>query len=68
MRFRIIELDGNLVAHATVCPHTLGPLGTATVTDGVIECPWHGYRFDVVTGKCVSGQNLQSRVGATNCR
>jgi nitrite reductase/ring-hydroxylating ferredoxin subunit len=56
LRFRIIELDGNLVAHATVCPHTLGPLGTATVTDGVIECPWHGYRFDVVTGKCVSGQ------------
>jgi len=56
-RFRIVELDGKLVAHATVCPHTLGPLGTTTVTDGIIECPWHGFRFDIVTGKCVSGHN-----------
>jgi len=56
-RFRIVELAGKLVAHATVCPHTLGPLGTTTVTDGIIECPWHGFRFDIVTGKCVSGHN-----------
>jgi nitrite reductase/ring-hydroxylating ferredoxin subunit len=54
-RFRIVELDGKLIAHATVCPHTLGPLGASTVTEGVIECPWHGFRFDVVTGKCISG-------------
>ncbi len=56
-RFRIVELDGKLIAHATVCPHKLGPLGTTTVTNGVIECPWHGFRFDIVTGKCVSGHN-----------
>jgi nitrite reductase/ring-hydroxylating ferredoxin subunit len=56
-RFRIVELDGKLIAHATVCPHTLGPLGTATVTSGIIECAWHGFRFDIVTGKCVSGHN-----------
>jgi nitrite reductase/ring-hydroxylating ferredoxin subunit len=54
-RFRIVEHDGKLLAHATVCPHTLGPLGTTTVADGIIECPWHGYRFDIATGKCVSG-------------
>ncbi len=54
-RFRIVEADGKLLAHATVCPHTLGPLGTATVINGIIECPWHGFRFDVATGKCVSG-------------
>jgi nitrite reductase/ring-hydroxylating ferredoxin subunit len=56
-RFRVVETDGKLIAHATVCPHTLGPLGTTTVTDGIIECPWHGFRFDIVTGKCVSGHN-----------
>jgi len=56
-RFRIVELNGKLVAHATVCPHTLGPLGTTTVTNGVIECPWHGFRFDIVTGECVSGHH-----------
>ncbi len=54
-RFRIVEVDGKLLAHATVCPHTLGPLSAATVTDGIIECPWHGFRFDLATGRCVSG-------------
>jgi len=56
-RFRVVEMDGKLLAHATVCPHTLGPLGTTLVTNGIIECPWHGYRFDIATGKCVSGHN-----------
>ena len=54
-RFRIVEHGGKLIAHATVCPHTLGPLGTTIVTNGIIECPWHGFRFDIVTGKCISG-------------
>jgi nitrite reductase/ring-hydroxylating ferredoxin subunit len=54
-QFRIVEVGGKLLAHATVCPHTLGPLASVTVTDGIIECPWHGYRFDIATGKCVSG-------------
>lgn len=58
-QFRIVETEGKLVAHATVCPHTLGPLGTASVTDGIIECPWHGFRFDVVSGRCVSGHDCR---------
>jgi nitrite reductase/ring-hydroxylating ferredoxin subunit len=53
--FRVIELDGRLVAHATVCPHRLGPLGDGPIRDGVVECPWHGYRFDIVSRKCISG-------------
>lgn len=56
-QFRIVEIDGKLIAHATVCPHALGPLDHATVADGIIECPWHGYRFDIVTRRCVSGQS-----------
>jgi nitrite reductase/ring-hydroxylating ferredoxin subunit len=59
LRFRIVELDGKLVAHSTVCPHTLGPLATTIISNGIIECPWHGYRFDVATGKCVSGHNCR---------
>ncbi|MGH7988383.1 MAG: Rieske 2Fe-2S domain-containing protein [Candidatus Binataceae bacterium] len=53
--FRLIEVDGQLIAHAVVCPHLLGPLEDAKVRNGVVECPWHGYRFDVITGNCVSG-------------
>jgi nitrite reductase/ring-hydroxylating ferredoxin subunit len=49
-RFRIVEVDGELVAHALVCPHMLGPLD-AEVVDGHIECPWHGCTYDVRTGR-----------------
>ena len=50
-RFRVVEHDGVLVAHSTVCPHWLGPLDACVVEDGQITCPWHGYRFDVRTGE-----------------
>ena len=57
--FRLVELDGDLVAHSTICPHWLGPLDEAPVTDGAIRCPWHGYRFDVVTGACAEHASLR---------
>jgi nitrite reductase/ring-hydroxylating ferredoxin subunit len=53
--FRIVEVDGALIAHATICPHRLGPLANASVESGVIECPWHGYRFDIRTRECLGG-------------
>jgi nitrite reductase/ring-hydroxylating ferredoxin subunit len=38
-----------------VCPHFGGPLDDAPVDDrGIVTCPWHGYRFDVRTGRRVT--------------
>jgi nitrite reductase/ring-hydroxylating ferredoxin subunit len=56
---RVIEADGALVAHAVVCPHLGGPLDAAPVCDGVVTCPWHGYRFDVRTGAAADGRSLR---------
>jgi nitrite reductase/ring-hydroxylating ferredoxin subunit len=56
--FRIVELEGALVAHAATCPHWLGPLDEAAVVDGCIRCPWHGYKFDIRTGASVDGRNF----------
>ena len=50
--FRLVDLEGEIVAHSSVCPHWLGPLDEAPVVDGEIRCPWHGYRFDVASGVC----------------
>ena len=57
--FRIIELQGELVAHSTVCAHMLGPLDHASLEEGRIRCPWHGYRFDVRTGRCLDSTRLR---------
>ena len=52
--FRLVAIGDGLVAHSTVCPHWLGPLGDVPVEDGAVRCPWHGYRFDVASGRCVN--------------
>ena len=50
----VFRVGGALHAMDGVCPHRGGPLGEGTVADGVVTCPWHGWRFEVRTGKCVS--------------
>jgi nitrite reductase/ring-hydroxylating ferredoxin subunit len=55
MRFKIVKLDGKLVAFSTRCAHLMGPLGEGRIEGGVVECPWHGYRFDIRSGECISG-------------
>lgn len=47
------------------CPHQLGPLLEASVQNGCIECPWHGYRFALSDGRCRTRETLQLRARAT---
>jgi nitrite reductase/ring-hydroxylating ferredoxin subunit len=49
--FRIVADGDALLAHAALCPHMLGPLDGCAVEDGAVVCPWHGYRFDVRSGR-----------------
>ncbi len=38
------------------CPHRDFPLSNGeVVAPGVLECPWHGARFDARTGRCLAG-------------
>jgi nitrite reductase/ring-hydroxylating ferredoxin subunit len=58
--FRIVEgEDGTPLAHATICPHWLGPLDEAAPQNGILRCPWHGYRFDMRTGESADGRGYR---------
>jgi nitrite reductase/ring-hydroxylating ferredoxin subunit len=59
--FRIVELQGELVVHSAECPHLLGPLGDCKVVEEKILCPWHGYQFNVRTGRSTDGRSLRLR-------
>lgn len=48
--------DGSEHSVPLVCPHQGLPLDCEPDAAGIIQCPWHGFRFDVRSGKCVSGQ------------
>ncbi len=54
--FVLVEDRGTLLVYPALCPHQLGSLAAAHLEDGVVTCPWHGYRFDVRTGDCLTGQ------------
>ena len=56
---REVEVSGARIRHATVCPHLGGPLDDAPVEDGCVRCPWHGYRFDLRTGRDAGGGPLR---------
>jgi 3-phenylpropionate/trans-cinnamate dioxygenase ferredoxin subunit len=43
--------NGEAYALENVCSHDGGVLGEGEVVDGQIECPRHGARFDIVTGR-----------------
>jgi nitrite reductase/ring-hydroxylating ferredoxin subunit len=57
--FRIVEVEGELLAHGLRCPHLLGPLDQCDLVDGRIICPWHGYAYDVSTGRSADGRGLR---------
>lgn len=55
----IAQVRGEVLVYPAVCPHKLGPLAAAELRQGLVECPWHGYRFDVRTGECVNGHSCR---------
>jgi len=54
-RVRVLEHEGEWLAHDATCPHWLGPLEDAPIEGGRLVCPWHGYRFDLRSGRGCEG-------------
>ena len=47
----LANVAGTFHALDGLCPHQGGPLGTGVLCGTVLTCPWHGWQFDVVTGR-----------------
>ena len=43
---------GRFYATSPVCPHEDGPLAEGWIEGDAIVCPWHGFDFDLGTGRC----------------
>ena len=43
-------VDGRYCAIDDVCPHMGASLSTGTVENGIVTCPWHGWRFRLADG------------------
>jgi 3-phenylpropionate/trans-cinnamate dioxygenase ferredoxin subunit len=47
----LFNLGGEIYALDNACTHVGGPLSQGRVAGDEVECPWHGSRFDIRTGK-----------------
>jgi nitrite reductase (NADH) small subunit len=58
---REVDVEGKAIAVANVgggfhaidntCLHRGGPLGDGPLEGKIVTCPWHGWQYDVTTGK-----------------
>ncbi|MEK6887399.1 MAG: Rieske 2Fe-2S domain-containing protein [Candidatus Aenigmatarchaeota archaeon] len=46
----LFNVDGVFHAVDNRCPHRGGTLGEGILDGEFVICPWHGFRFNVVTG------------------
>ena len=47
----LVRIENGYYAFEDVCTHDGGPLGEGEVVGDTVECPRHGARFDVRTGR-----------------
>ena len=54
----LYNIDGTVFATANTCAHRGGPLGEGELDKGVVTCPWHGFQYDIKSGKCLTNTAL----------
>lgn len=50
-RIAVFNVGGEYYAIDDVCVHRGGPLGDGALAGSVVICPWHGWKFDVTSGR-----------------
>jgi nitrite reductase/ring-hydroxylating ferredoxin subunit len=59
--YALANLEGIWHALDNNCPHNGGPLGKGTLNGAELECPWHGWRWDVRSGRnCWPGSDWRA--------
>ena len=46
----LLREGDRFIAVADACPHMGASLADGRVEDGVVTCPWHGWRYDLGSG------------------
>jgi nitrite reductase/ring-hydroxylating ferredoxin subunit len=60
----VLEVDGVLHAFDNACPHQGNPLADGEILGDVLQCAYHGWRFDLATGACLAGDEPVRRYPA----
>jgi nitrite reductase/ring-hydroxylating ferredoxin subunit len=50
----VFNVDGTYYAIDNTCVHRGGPLGEGELEGDTVTCPWHGWQYDVKSGKSIN--------------
>jgi nitrite reductase (NADH) small subunit len=64
----LANVGGKFYAISGICLHQGGPLGEGELDGAVVMCPWHGWQFDVTTGKVAANQGMGVETYAVEVR
>lgn len=54
----LANVAGQFCAISNTCLHRGGPLGQGVMDGKIVTCPWHGWQFDVTTGKVAQNPSV----------
>ena len=57
--YAVVNHSGEIVCLDGECPCTGGPLGHGAIRSELLVCPWHGWRFDCLTGICAYDESIR---------
>jgi nitrite reductase (NADH) small subunit len=55
----VFNVEGQFYAVDGICLHAGGPIAEGKLEGCVVTCPWHGWQYDVTTGKHCLTPRLQ---------
>jgi nitrite reductase/ring-hydroxylating ferredoxin subunit len=55
----VFNVDGDVLAVEAHCLHKGGPLADGHVSDGIVTCPLHWWRYDLRTGERLGAPDLR---------
>ncbi len=53
-RIAVVNDNGKLYGIESDCKHMRASLAKGTIADGVITCRWHGWRYGLADGVCLT--------------
>lgn len=57
----LANVDGRFYAIDNVCLHRAGPLGKGKLAGSVVTCPWHGWTYEVSSGRVTFNPEMNVR-------
>jgi len=61
-RIALFNIEGELFALEAICAQHHAPLERGAISEGHLQCPWHGVAFDVTRGVCAAFPGVTSAV------